>query len=128
MWPRIAFKSRAMRGISSAVSSRFASSATRTTSSFVTTAPSPITNPCSLIPNPCFLKVYRGDRHPGDAREVAGEDVPHLRQWLHPLFARNDDAHDTVFVPHDLAMPGQRGAAGHGPRRSQAVEFGQRPQ
>src|SRR6476659_2452785 len=109
IYPRIEFRSRCIRGSSSAVNSRFASSATRRTSSIVTPD-------CPLIKSlPLHYKVYLGYLDPGDSCQLALQMNPHALHLLQPGSVANLQMDDPVHVVHDGAALRHRSSASNQP-------------
>src|SRR5579871_5154790 len=122
----MAIRSRRILGSSSAVNSRFASSATRRTSSIDTLACSLITSHPSLaFPTAVLLafhfKVYPGDLYSRYPRHLASKLCLHTHQLTQPGSVSNLYMNHSRGKTHHASPLRQRLAAGHGPRRGESI-------
>src|SRR6266702_650125 len=115
----MAFKSRCMRGSSSVVSSRFASSATRRTSSIVTPACLLIAgHPSSLASH---FKVYPAHLHSRDTPHLPGKLSLHAHHLPQPCSIRHLHQNHPVRISDHSPPLSHRLAAGHRPGCRQLV-------
>ncbi len=116
MWPRMAFRSCCMRGSSSGLSSRFASSATRRTSSRVT-APVCVIGYVLLSDEstPCL------DRQSGGFGQLRGQCTADGGSSGTPTAVLHLDRTTPPAVADDAAAPGESAAARYGPCGGKAV-------
>src|ERR1700712_5619539 len=122
MCPRMALRSRCIRGSSSSVSSRFANSATLRTSSIVTPA-------CSFIVRQSFsIKVYLAHPHVGDTRHFSSKLYAHAYQLAEPRSILHLHLYYAIHIAHHDSALGHRLATNDRPCRREPILIAQRVQ